>query len=80
MYYLYLLQCTDGSIYTGITDNVERRLKAHQARRGGRYTRAHGAKRIIYTEPCGTKGAALKREIEIKRWPRAKKLQLARRA
>lgn len=76
MYYVYLLLCADGSIYTGITNDVKKRFAEHKAKKGGRYTRSHGAKKILYTEAHGTKGAALKREMEIKKWRREKKLQL----
>lgn len=78
MYYLYLLQCQDNSIYTGITNDVALRLRKHKEGRGGSYTRSHGAKKIIYTEKHKTKGAALKREMEIKGWKREDKLLLAR--
>lgn len=77
MYYLYLLQCQDDSIYTGITNDVELRFKKHREKRGGSYTRSHGAKKIIHTEEYKTKSEALKREMEIKRWPREQKLILA---
>lgn len=76
MYYLYLLQCRDNSIYTGITNDVAGRFKKHKEGRGGSYTRSHGAKKIIYTEEYKTKGEALKREMEIKNWRRGQKLLL----
>ena len=76
MYYLYLLECEDGTIYTGITNDLERRLKAHQEKRGARYTRARGAKRMIHTEAFATKSEALRREIEVKGWTRQEKLHL----
>ncbi len=74
MYYLYLLLCKDKSIYTGITTDVTRRLEEHKAGTGGKYTRAKGAVKILYTEKFKTRSAASKREAQIKRWPRAKKL------
>ena len=76
MYYLYLLQCRDNSIYTGITNDLAGRFKKHKEGRGGSYTRSHGAKKIIYTEEYKTKGEALKRELEIKGWRRKQKLLL----
>ena len=76
MYYVYLLQCNDDSIYTGITNNLESRLKRHKEGSGSRYTRARGAEKILYTEEHPNKGAALKREAEIKSWTRQKKLDL----
>lgn len=75
-YFVYLLKCADGSIYTGITTDVERRFKEHKTKIGGHYTRAHGAQSILYVERCGTKSEALKREAQIKSWRREKKLDL----
>lgn len=80
MYYVYLLECADGSIYTGISDDVKRRFKDHKEGKGGYYTRARGAKKIIYTEACGSRSNALKREFEIKHWPRKKKLALIKKS
>ena len=76
MYHVYLLECADKSIYTGITNNLEKRLKQHKNKKGGRYTTSHGAKKFVRTESFSTKGGALKRELEIKSWPREKKLEL----
>ena len=76
MYFVYLLECKDGSIYTGITTDLARRLQQHKSGTGARYTRAHAAKRIIYSEKKRTRSAAQKREAEIKSWPRKKKLAL----
>lgn len=75
-YFVYLLECEDGSLYTGITTDVERRFAEHQSGTGGHFTRAKGAKRIVYTEQHPDRSAALKREAEIKSWPREKKLIL----
>ncbi len=74
MFFLYLLKCRDGSIYTGITTDIERRFKEHKEGKGGRFTRAKKAVKLLYTEECGTRSTALKREAEIKRWNRKKKL------
>ena len=76
MYHIYLLQCGDNSIYTGITNNVERRFEEHKNKKGGNYTRSRAAKKIIYTEEYQTRSEALKREAEIKSWRRKKKLSL----
>ena len=76
MYYLYILECADGTLYTGITTDVERRFNEHRAGTGGHYTRARRARTLRYTEPHPGRSAALKREAEIKSWPRAKKLVL----
>jgi putative endonuclease len=77
MYFVYLLQCGDNSIYTGITTDVARRFAEHKNKKGGHYTASRGAKKIIYSERCATRSLALKREAEIKSWPRDKKIRLA---
>jgi putative endonuclease len=77
MYYVYLLECEDGSVYTGISTDVKRRFDEHVKGRGGRYTLAKKAKRILYTEEHPDRSAASKREAEIKKWPRERKLELA---
>ncbi|MEK7630204.1 MAG: GIY-YIG nuclease family protein [Patescibacteria group bacterium] len=76
MYYVYLIQCEDKSIYTGITNNLERRFKEHKGKIGGHYTASHKVERIIHTEEFETKSEALKRESQIKGWRREKKLAL----
>ena len=76
MYFVYLLECRDKSLYTGITTNVERRLKEHQTGIGGHYTSSRKAKKIVYSEKHPDRSSALKRESEIKRWTRQKKLDL----
>ncbi|MDP3947583.1 MAG: GIY-YIG nuclease family protein [bacterium] len=76
MYFVYLAQCKDQSIYTGITNDLSRRLKQHQNKKGGYYTRSHQIEKIVHTESYNTKSEALKRETEIKSWRREKKLKL----
>ena len=76
MPYVYIVECADGSLYTGWTVNVEQRVKVHNAGRGARYTRMHGPVKLVYVEEQPDRIAALKRELEIKRWPREKKLKL----
>ncbi len=76
MYFLYLLQCRDKSIYTGIATDVRRRFVEHRAGKGGHYTRAHGARKILYIERCGNRSDALKREAQVKRMKRIDKLKL----
>jgi len=76
MYYVYLIECEDKSIYTGITTDITRRFQEHKDGLGGHYTRAHKVKKILYTEEFPTRSEALKREAEIKSWPREKKLKL----
>lgn len=78
MYLVYLLLCGDGSLYTGITTDLTRRLSEHKAGKGGHYTRAKKALKIVYSEKHPNRASASKREAEIKKWPRAKKLKLIR--
>ena len=75
-YFLYILKCADGSLYTGITTNLARRLQEHKNKKGGHYTSAHGALDFIYTEDCKDRSTASKREVEIKRMKRNEKLAL----
>ena len=76
MYYVYLIQCEDDSIYTGVTDNLERRFVEHKTKSGGWHTKLHPAKEVLYKEKYKTKHEALKRERQIKGWRREKKLNL----
>jgi len=76
LYFVYLLKCEDASIYTGITTDLKRRLEEHKSGKGGRYTHAKKAVKIIHTETFKNRSLASKREAEIKSWPRAKKLDL----
>lgn len=73
---LYILECRDGTLYTGITDNLERRLAAHHAGKGAKYTRGRGPFRLCYTEVCRDHSEALRREIQIKKMTREEKLDL----
>ncbi|MBI3010923.1 MAG: GIY-YIG nuclease family protein [Candidatus Omnitrophica bacterium] len=73
---LYILQCEDASLYTGIALNVQQRLTQHQAGKGSKCVRSKGQAKLIYVEPHKTKSAALCREREIKSWSRKKKLAL----
>ncbi|EKD23680.1 MAG: hypothetical protein ACD_81C00196G0007 [uncultured bacterium] len=77
-YFVYILECADGTLYTGIATDIARRFTEHASGKGSKYVFARGAKRIIYSEQCPDKGTALKREIAIKRLPRNKKLELVR--
>ena len=70
------MECKDGSLYTGITDDLERRLVMHNSGKGAKYTRGRGPLTLQYTEVCEDKSHALRREIEIKRLKREDKLQL----
>lgn len=75
-YWLYILRCGDGSLYTGTTDDVERRLKAHREGKGAKYTRGRGPLEVVYREALSDKSAALKREWAVKRLSREEKLKL----
>lgn len=75
-YFVYILQCEDGSLYTGLTTDVKRRFAEHKAGTGGAYTRSHGAERLVYAEKKKDRSAASKREAEIKRLSRAEKMAL----
>lgn len=73
---VYMVECSDGTLYTGWTTNLERRLKDHNAGRGSKYTRTRRPVRLVYTETQPDRRAALQRELQIKRLSRAKKLGL----
>ena len=75
---LYILKCSDGTFYTGITNDLERRLKMHQAGKASRYTRTRGPVEMLYSESCGDRSSALIRECEVKEWPRTKKAALTK--
>ena len=75
-YYVYLLRCGDGSLYTGYTDDVERRLAVHQSGKGAKYTRSRLPVELVYSEELPDKSAALRREAAIKKLTREKKLAL----
>ena len=80
--WVYLLRCPDGSLYCGWTNDLARRLKAHQSGKGGaKYTKSHGtaAVRLTYAERCADKSAALKREAAVKKLPKVEKEALAAR-
>ena len=64
---LYILRCNDGSLYTGITTDVEKRLAVHNSGKGAKYTRSRKPVELVYAEKCGNHSAALKRELEIKK-------------
>ena len=76
MWYVYILNCADDSFYTGMTSDIDRRLKEHNEKKGGRYTRLRTPVVLVYHETLPTRSRALKREIEIKKLPRAKKIAL----
>lgn len=76
MNYVYIVECRDGSWYTGWTNDVERRLKAHNGGKGAKYTKSRLPVRLIYTEEYETAVEAQRREWQIKRLTRAQKEML----
>lgn len=75
-WYVYMLRCGDGSLYTGSTTDVERRLREHQGGTGARYTRSRPPVTLAYAEKAPDRSAAQRREAAIKKLPRAQKLKL----
>jgi len=75
---VYLLRCRDGSLYTGITNDLRGRLARHRSGAGSAYVRSRLPVRLVYREPQPDRGAALRREAAIKRLPRTGKLHLIR--
>jgi len=74
MWCVYLLRCADGTLYTGITNDLAARLAAHRGGRGARYTRGRGPLALVHTEAALSRSAALRREHELKRLRRLEKL------
>lgn len=74
--YCYMLECADGTFYTGWTTDPKRRTRAHNAGRGARYTRSRRPVRLVYIEPKATQTAAMRRERAIKKLPRFRKKRL----
>ena len=73
---VYILECGDGTLYTGITNRLQERIEAHGAGLGAKYTRGRGASRVVYTEPAADRAAASRRETAIKKLTRQAKLKL----
>lgn len=73
---LYILECRDGTLYTGITNNMERRLQQHNAGNAARYTRGRGPVTLRYHEACSGRSQALAREAAVKRLARSEKQRL----
>ena len=72
-YFVYIIRCGDGTLYTGSTDDVERRFQLHSNGKGAKYTRGRGTLKLVYTEKLLTWSDALKREYAIKKLTRAQK-------
>jgi putative endonuclease len=75
-WYVYVVRCADGSLYTGISTDVPARVAAHNAGRGARYTRSRRPVELVHTEQEQSQSTALRREADIKGWPRERKLTL----
>jgi putative endonuclease len=73
---VYMVRCRDGTLYTGATNNLERRVATHNKGRGAAYTRARLPVTLVWSEPAANRGAALRREAALKRLSRAEKLRL----
>ena len=72
-WYLYILRCGDGTLYTGITTDVEKRLEVHRSGKGAKYTRGRAPLELVYREECGSHSDALKRESAVKKLTRIQK-------
>lgn len=78
MWYLYLVRCADGALYTGISTDVMRRLAEHAANRGARRLRGRGPLQLVYVQPLGGRGIAQRVEHRVKRLSRSDKERLLR--
>ncbi len=77
--YVYIVECSDKTLYTGSTGDIEKRIREHNSSRGGaKYTRSRRPVRLVYVEACATLSIALRREAEIKKLSRAQKLLLSK--
>ena len=75
-YWVYILRCGDGTLYTGFTTDIDRRAAIHNAGKGAKYTRSRLPVTVVYREPCSDRSAALRRESAIKALSRREKLHL----
>lgn len=75
-WFVYMLRCGDGSLYTGVSTDVQARLKAHQSGKGAKYTRSHPPVTLVYTQSCPDKSSAFRREWQIKHLTREEKLKM----
>ena len=75
-WYCYMLECADGTLYTGITNNLEKRLAAHASGTASKCTRSRLPVKLVFAQDMPDRAAASRREIEIKRLPRSAKLAL----
>lgn len=77
-HYVYILRCADGTLYTGYTTDLDRRIKEHNQGQGAKYTRGRSPVELVYSEEYKTRSRAQKREYEIKTYSRQKKLDLVK--
>jgi len=77
---VYIISCRDGKLYTGISNNIKKRIKAHNTGKGCRFTSFRYPVELVYQEACGTKSTARKKELAIQGFTRLKKLQLIEKA
>lgn len=80
MWYMYILRCADGILYTGTTTDISRRVTEHNRKKGGACTRGRLPVKLVYKEIYSNRSEAQKREAQIKRWTRKKKLSLIKRS
>lgn len=78
-YYIYIVRCSDGSLYTGYTNDVTSRVEKHNAGKGAKYTKTRRPVKLVYQETFETKSEAMKREYQIKTYTRVQKLKLIER-
>lgn len=76
MHFVYILQVLNGKYYTGYTTDLKRRMEQHRSGKGAKFTKVFGFRKLLYHETYSTRSEALKRELQIKRWPRAAKRAL----
>jgi predicted GIY-YIG superfamily endonuclease len=78
VFFVYIVRCADGTFYTGYARDIDTRVKVHNAGRGAKYTARRLPVSLVYSEPCATRGDALRREYEVKQLARSEKETLVR--
>ncbi len=78
-WFVYIVKCRDGRLYTGISNDIAKRIKAHNSGKGCKFTKYRFPVKLVYQEKCGTNSLARRRELEIQSFTRSKKLKLIRR-
>jgi putative endonuclease len=73
VFFVYIVRCADGTLYTGLARDPEARVNVHNSGKGAKYTRSRRPVTLVYVEPCGSLSDAMKREHQLKPWSRAKK-------